>query len=38
MDVEENDDKPINMLKVQPQIPEEEAIEQQPDRNYSSTI
>ena len=28
MGVEENDDKPINMLEVQPEIPEEEPIEQ----------
>ena len=28
MDVEENDDKPINLLDVQPEIPEEEPIEQ----------
>ena len=28
MDVEENDDKPINLLEVQPEIPEEEPIEQ----------
>jgi hypothetical protein len=28
MGVEENDDKPINLLEVQPEIPEEEPIEQ----------
>ena len=28
MGVEENDDKPINLLAVQPEIPEEEPIEQ----------
>jgi hypothetical protein len=28
MGVEENDDKPINLLEVQPEIPEQEPIEQ----------
>ena len=28
MGVEENDHKPINLLEVQPEIPEEEPIEQ----------
>ena len=28
MDFEENDDKPIGLLEVHPEIPEEEAIEQ----------
>ena len=28
MGVEENDDKPVNLSEVQPQIPEEEPIEQ----------
>jgi hypothetical protein len=28
MGVEENDDRPINLLEVQPEIPEQEPIEQ----------
>ena len=28
MGVEENDDKPINLLEVQPEIPEQEPIEE----------